>query len=135
MIVVVVEDFDAFGLIILELKTETMFMLVPRLCIGLITLDRWRLNNTSFYIGKGKRRKRRSAEPGNTKETPGVPTYRIIFQQPQLHRIGYTNGYKVRSIVKHSPCIATNVADVRLVRFLQTIVEGTKEKITRLYGI
>ena len=50
-------------------------------------------------------------------------------------RIGLANGYKVRCIIKHSPCIATNATDVRLVRFLQTIVESTKDKITRLHGV
>ena len=38
-------------------------------------------------------------------------------------------------MIKHPPCIATNVTDVRLVRFLQKIVESAKEKIARLYGI
>ena len=36
MIAVVVDVFGAFGLIISECKTETMCVLIPRLCIGRI---------------------------------------------------------------------------------------------------
>ena len=46
---------------------------------------------------------------------------------PQAYRIGWINGHQIRCILRHPPCIATNVTDVRLMCFTRTIRKQARE--------
>ena len=90
----------------------------------------------------------RNTHPGTHSEFPETSLFRdqnipmisrypwLTSRQPQFHRIGWINGYKIRYIVKHPPCIVTDVIDLRLIRVLRAILlEKIIRVTTRLSGM
>lgn len=58
---------------------------------------------------------------------PNTPRKREIpgwFLKLHSTRIGWTNGHKIRWILKHPSCIATNITSIR---FIQTILDKTED--------